>query len=95
MSASSQITVCRASGSHGGEYEDDCPVRYLRRVVWLKFTDVSEVFTLPFSGRNIPQGSNIQQLVVLKISRIYIITFATELDVFGRDNEVFLFKYGT
>jgi hypothetical protein len=32
------------SGSHGGDYEDGSS-GLLRRVVWLKFTDVSEVLT--------------------------------------------------
>jgi hypothetical protein len=33
------------SGFHGGEYEDGCLLGCLRRVVWWKFTDVSEVLT--------------------------------------------------
>jgi hypothetical protein len=39
--ARSRLRKC--SGSHGGEYEDDLSSGLLRRVVWQKFTDVSEV----------------------------------------------------
>jgi hypothetical protein len=31
------------SGSHGGEYEDYLPCEMLRRVIWWKLNDVSEV----------------------------------------------------
>jgi hypothetical protein len=34
--------TCEISGSHGGECEDDCS-GILHRVVWYKFTSVSEV----------------------------------------------------
>jgi hypothetical protein len=34
--------VTEISGSHGGEYEHDSS-GMLRRVIWYKFTDVSEV----------------------------------------------------
>jgi hypothetical protein len=38
-----QIKGSEISGSHGGEYEDGLSSGSLRRVVWYKFTDVSEM----------------------------------------------------
>jgi hypothetical protein len=40
-----KLFVSEISGSHDGEFEDDLSSEILRRVVWLKLTDVSEVLT--------------------------------------------------
>jgi hypothetical protein len=39
------LNLSEVSYCHGGEYEDDCPLSCCDRVVWCKFTDVSEVLT--------------------------------------------------